>query len=399
MGKTFLINGGNFINKGAEAMMYTCVSEIKSRNKDNKCVIATYEDKNYENIAKNCDFDIIKIISRPDILNNYNVLTKCLAKIICFIKNKKLDPGVKELLNKTDYMIDISGYALSSQWGVKASLNYLLYILLMKKHGIKVILMPQSFGPFNYGGISQKIIDHYIKKALSYCEKIYAREEEGYELLTKKYNLKNVKKSLDLVLQSKSIDYSLVFKEIPKIEDIDIKQNSVAIVPNIRVFERAKNINYMQLYKEVVDKLLSYNKNIYLLYHSSEDIEICNNIKEEYKENDKVVVINKELSSYEYSKVVLKFDYIIASRYHSIVHAYKENVPSVSLGWAIKYEELMKNFNQEKYCVDIRKIENANVLIELIEDMNKNLNNNKMLLEKGLKIAQENNVFEVLDEI
>ncbi|WP_422484798.1 polysaccharide pyruvyl transferase family protein [Gudongella sp. DL1XJH-153] len=59
--------------------------------------------------------------------------------------------SLKKILEDSDYIIDVSGYALSSQRGIRRSFDYLINILIAKKHGIKMYLMPQSFGPFYYG--------------------------------------------------------------------------------------------------------------------------------------------------------------------------------------------------------------------------------------------------------
>ena len=60
-----------------------------------------------------------------------------------------------------------------------------------------------------------------------------------------------------------------------------------------------------------------------------------------------------EFESGEYSLMVRQFDFIIASRFHSIVHAYKEGVPAIIFGWATKYQELAGHFDQSKFVFDI----------------------------------------------
>ena len=43
------------------------------------------------------------------------------------------------------------------------------------------------------------------------------------------------------------------------------------------------------------------------------------------------------------------FDFVICSRYHGCVHAYKNLIPGLILGSTIRYKELAKLMNQEKY--------------------------------------------------
>ena len=68
-----------------------------------------------------------------------------------------------------------------------------------------------------------------------------------------------------------------------------------------------------------------------------------------FASSENVYFIEDDMNCLEYGGFVKQFDFIIASRFHAIVHAYKENVPAIILGWAVKYHELAKNLNQEKF--------------------------------------------------
>lgn len=66
-----------------------------------------------------------------------------------FKKNYKKNPkNYKRYLSDTEFVFDISGFALSSQWGVKATNSYLDRYKICDELGIKAVIMPQSIGPF-----------------------------------------------------------------------------------------------------------------------------------------------------------------------------------------------------------------------------------------------------------
>ena len=50
----------------------------------------------------------------------------------------------------------------------------------MNVYPIPVILMPQSFGPFNYKERKEEMLER-IETVLSESQLIFARENEGYE--------------------------------------------------------------------------------------------------------------------------------------------------------------------------------------------------------------------------
>lgn len=69
---------------------------------------------------------------------------------------------LRDVLENTYAIVDISGYALSSQWRIGSAVGYLARIELAKKYGIKVYLMPQSFGFFSYKGAVKPVINYTL---------------------------------------------------------------------------------------------------------------------------------------------------------------------------------------------------------------------------------------------
>ncbi len=115
------------------------------------------------------------------------------------VKNKTGQNEIQYILKNTYKMVDISGYALSSQRGYIASLSYIYNIMIAKKYNIPIILFPQSFGPFNYRDSHKKVLIPLMQEYLPYPEKIYARKGDGIAHL-KIFNLPNVQRTFDSVL-------------------------------------------------------------------------------------------------------------------------------------------------------------------------------------------------------
>ncbi|GAF19999.1 hypothetical protein JCM19046_4698 [Bacillus sp. JCM 19046] len=248
-------------------------------------------------------------------------------------------------------MIDISGYALSSQRGEIASLNYLFNIIIAQKYKIPMFLMPQSFGPFEYD--NKKRMINLIQDKLNYPTKIFAREQDGFNKLTD-LGLKNAELTLDTVLQAKDeIQVSNIYKN-KELLKLKVLKNSISIIPNDKIMEHGDKDKIFSIYKSLVSKALLEGKNIYLLRHSYEDLYICKQIKNEFKNEERVILIEEDLDCLEINDTLKQFDYIIASRYHSIIHGYRNGVPAIVLGWAVKYQELLNRFKQDMYLFDVR---------------------------------------------
>ena len=120
-------------------------------------------------------------------------------------------------------------------------------------------------------------------------------------------------------------------------------------------------------------------------------------IKKLFKENNMVSLIHEDLNVFEIEDIIRKFDFLIASRYHSIVHAYKNGVPALVIGWAIKYIELLKSFNQIEYYFDIRDDLKIESVSEKLEKMMLTYKNEKLQISLILnKILKENNFFDLI---
>ena len=397
MVEKFIIVGGEFYNKGAHAMILITVMELKKRfpyaeiyvlsnlpvNKNSKYKFnALYESMEARIYSKNTLYSKIKAYMRLS------------SKIL--LKGKWSDIKITEkVLKDSTAIIDISGYALSSQWGIKKSKLYLERIELAQRLNIPHYIMPQSIGPFDY---KNQYFMSKIKKILTYPEVIYVREKQGYELL-KSLGLKNIKLSPDLVLQNKDLDLTNIYTQIPAFRSIKVTSGSLAILPNMRNFDHGNQDQIMNLYKEIIEVLLSKKHYIYLIKHSGEDAKACQMIKNLFKENNRVVFLDEDFNCIEYQMLVEQFDYLIASRYHSIVHAYKEGVPCIALGWAVKYQELLDLFDQSGYVFDVRNLKDCTGILNAIEQLDKKHNLESEKIRKKLAEVQKENCFDILENL
>jgi colanic acid/amylovoran biosynthesis protein len=398
-----LIVGAELLNKGAQAMLFVSADELKKRF-PNDVTIASFcfclrrntdiETKN--NFMFDTDCFSLRTLAK---------FSKSIFNLYFFTKDyfmKRADDEnsqrTKDILENTRLVIDVSGYALSSQWGFWCSIGFLARIYFFHKLHIPIYIFPQSIGPFEYKGIYKIIIKFISKAILKYPKVIFARENEGYTILKKEFKLKNVRLSPDLVLLNKSLNLNNIYKKIPKIKKIDVASNSVAIIPNLRVIERGNSQNIYDLYFEIIGLLLSYSKKVYLMRHSIEDIVICEKLKKHFSGNEDVILIPDDLCCIEYHEAVKSFQYIIASRYHAIVHAYKKYVPSVVFGWAVKYTGLLALFEQSEYMYNIISGFDKNSILSAVAAMNKNHEKESEKIKKILLELQISNPFDVLPQ-
>lgn len=389
-----IIVGGGLQNKGAQSMTFVTVNEIKKRFPHLKIILFSGSDYMHNN--SEYTFEICKPI---DLRTTFYLQGGFYRWIANLQKNKIRDiERIEEIYRNTKLMIDISGYVLGSNWPYWRSISYMLRIKTAKHFGINTFLMPQSFGPFNYTGIKKILVHHLIKTYLKFPKVIYAREKEGYDLLLKKYRLRNIVLSEDMVLLNKKLDIRNIYNTLPEQKKVGLLQNAVAIIPNAKNFVFGNKDRVIDAYREIVEKLLSCGKSIYILRHAKEDIDACNTIKEMFAHNDNVILISDEFTCIEYDLLVKGFDYLIASRFHSIVHAYKNGIPCIALGWATKYHELLHSFHQDNFIFDVRKEIDLHAISEAIDVMNTSFPEQSKTIQRILAEIQRNNIFDVVEE-
>lgn len=253
------------------------------------------------------------------------------------------------LWDQMDVLVDISGYALTSRFGISSINRVLRMLRTAKAHGLKTILLPQSFGPFDF----PEDVCRRIGSALSETDLLFVREEDGIRELRENCKVTNAVLSPDIVIQSKEIEWKNVFTREPSVQYPVLKTaGNVGIVPNTETVKNGREDFVLDTYREIIKSLRAGGKEVFIFRHS-DDLVLCEKIYKMVEDDSHCHLIREEIDCLSYSPFIRQFDFIVASRFHSIVHAYREGVPALVLGWAVKYQELTALLGQEDYAFDL----------------------------------------------
>lgn len=393
--RNIIIAGGGLVNKGAQAMTLISVCELKKRYPDHRILLLAWntdiEEQEHHAIYE------LELLQIPP-MKFAKAAKSPLKKALFGLRYRKAFLINDEIYRNTDMLIDVSGYALGSNWPAKVCNDFLDNLEFAIAYNIPIILMPQSFGPFDYMGDEGKKIDVRIRYLFPQIKQIYAREREGYDALVSRYGLTNVTLLNDMVLASRLRDYSAALREKVKISVPEIHEKSICVIPNVRVGDNDVNDIHM-IYKTVIETSLQQGVFVYITYHSTQDISLCQILKKEFEDNDRVILLNHDYSCIEFNELVKRFRFVIASRFHAIVHALKNGIPCVALGWAVKYIDLLNLFEQGEYLVDLRSKINPKVIQEIIIKMNMNYLNESRKIKNTLPELQKKNAFDIIEEI
>lgn len=390
--KNIIITGGGMVNKGAQAMTLIAVDELRRRFPEHKIYLYSPVDLENKKLDKEqFAFDFTGWYPLKFAACQNNIL----LRMVTLLRSRAELLEAEQIYRNTEFIVDISGYALGSNWSDKVCNDFLDILEFAAGFKIPVYLMPQSFGPFEFSA-ERRSLDDRINKLLASVKVIFAREQEGYDALVNRYGLTNVRLATDLVLANKGIDLKNVFKMVPQLHLPDVPEHSAAVIPNSMNAKASADEKAEDCYIKAIFELLALNKRVYIISHSSVDVELCKMLKEHFVDREDVVLLSQDFSCLEFNELVKQFDYLIASRFHSIVHAYKNAIPCIALGWATKYHDLLQLFGQERYVFDVRNEGCACNLVEAIKQMEYHFAEESARIRTGLAEVQKENVFDVL---
>lgn len=353
-----LITGAQFSNKGAQSMLFTVVNEIRNHYPNAEIYylpLDYFKENCFMEMDKYRFHFVIDDKAGQDFPAKYGVLNYVVRWISMqkTLYNASRHGEVlilSKLWDKLDVLIDVSGYSLTSKFGISSINRVLRMIEASEMNGLKTILLPQSYGPFDF---SEDICKR-IGNALQGVNLLFAREEDGVEQLREKCGVKDKAiLSPDIVLQSMEIEWENVFTKKPRFNYPILKTtDNVGIVPNSETVRNGQYNVVLDVYRTIFRELRSLGKEIYIFAHSN-DLPLCRELFELVKDDVHCHLIENEIDCLSYGPFIRQFDFIVASRFHSIVHAYREDVPALILGWAVKYEALATLLRQGQYVFDI----------------------------------------------
>jgi colanic acid/amylovoran biosynthesis protein len=390
--RNIIITGGELFNKGAQAMTFVAVHELRRRFPEHRIYLLSEMDLARPAAEREpYAFDFTGWYPIKFARAQKNPLLRLLCRLRSGAELKRCE----SIYKNCDAMIDISGYALGSNWSAANNDRYLNHMEFAKAFGIPVYLMPQSFGPFDFGA-EHPGIDERCRKLLPGAKLILAREQEGYDALMNAYGLTNVRLAPDLVLNNRGVDLSRIFRGAPELDVPQVEPGTVGIVPNGRNLDLGNPEAVLELYAAAIRRALEQGRRVCLLHHATSDARICDGLKSRFADDDRVQLIRRELSCLEFNELVKRFDYLVGSRFHSIVHAFKNAVPCIALGWAKKYEVLLEQFGQGDYLFDVRNDPSTGELLAAMDRLGRCHRAESEKIASCLAEVQKDNVFDLI---
>ena len=346
-------------NKGCEALAYSTVALLAKRFEGEKIEIVVFNDsknENIEKIATNATF-IYKKISIKD-FSAYKIFKTC------------------------NYVLDgTCGDGFSDIYFPKNVLRTTLYKIIVNISGSRLILLPQTYGPFK-----SSFLRALAMFAIKHSFRVYSRDEASINYLNKHIKRKVIA-STDMAFE---LPYNNDSNKVPHSETI-IGLNVSGLLWR-GGFNKDNQFDLSCDYKEyiceLIERLHELKYEIHLIPHVIEseqfnldgDVSVCSDLKRKY---DYLIFDANFSTPIDAKNYISQMDCFLGARMHSTIAALSSGVPVIPFSYSRKFEGL---FNQLEYPFVIHgnSVNTESALNESIEYI-KNINDLKeaVLLSKN----------------
>ncbi len=239
-----------------------------------------------------------------------------------------------------DVIIDISGFGYSDKNGVGGCVELAQQCRKARKDA-KIILLPQALGPFRKP-LSRWAMRQVVKRA----DLIFARDEESYRYLT------------DVAGKADNIhvcpDFTNLLEGVAS-SNTSIPHQGIAIVASGMMIERSD----AQTGAAYVDFLVNATKFLveagakpfFLIHEGPRDRLLAETIVQQVDGEISIVSADDPL---EIKWILGTCRGTIGGRFHGLVSALSQGVPSFGIGWAHKYEHLFRDYGFPEGLLDPR---------------------------------------------
>lgn len=242
------------------------------------------------------------------------------------------------------------------------------YNKMLHKNGTKTVLWGCSIEP--------SVLTEAVIKDLKLYDLITVRESLSYEGLKNAGVIDNVLLCSDPAFQLDKIDVDLP-KGFNKNNTIGINVSPLVLTCGKLVME-----NYLELIKYILDETAD---KILLIPHvvkkETNDKEILRMLKEQFKDNDRVVMIDDN-NCMALKGIISKCKLFVGARTHATIAAYSTCVPTIAVGYSIKARGIARDiFGTEKnYVVSVQNFTDKDDLKNAFQWLEKHENEVKNIL-------------------
>ncbi|WP_448213053.1 polysaccharide pyruvyl transferase family protein [Colwellia sp. MEBiC06753] len=327
------IKGVQFVNKGAELMLYAILDKIDQYWPDAEICMEPNTNSPFVKRGKIGAYQKLRLVKNRF---DFNGLSYYLPQSIRnSLKNNfgiVTEPDV-------DVILDASGFAYGDQWSYLPLKQISSIANRLRKKDKRYIVLPQALGPFTSLKLKTAATEFFEAASI-----VFARDTSSFKHVKNCSKLANVIQAPDFT--------NLLKPELP--EAYNHLTGKVAIIPNSKILSQKNpdkywRESYVMFLVMLVQKAQEKGEQVFLLNHEgASDQLICDEINNALI--NEVQIVTPE-NSLDVKAIIGHCRWVFSSRFHGCVSAFSQAVPCLATSWSHKYQELFADYQQEKWLV------------------------------------------------
>ncbi len=362
-----LITLGSFQNKGAEALILTARRFLRERFPSCELFAPSCDPSSQQRVRS----EDIRAVAIPTGRHRLRKLAD-LVRSYLGLGNTNLRRWLEHDLPPLRGVVDISGFAYGDQWGWRRTAHGWWFYSAIDSMGAAVVFLPQAWGAFT--GFKIRLAACQLLKRATL---VYARDRESYQALADLNAIPDdrLRMAPDIAFHFRG-DPPETGKRILTESGIPVgKQPILALTPNMRAFERSGNLDgsgspYLDFLCHVVRDTVGSTDCLVVLVphetkpsgHARDDCWLTRRIREDTGLADRVFALEGEHTAAQLKSIIANADFLVGSRYHSLIAALSHRVPAVAIGWSHKYAQLMRSVGLGEFVADVRDFDPTRAL-------------------------------------
>ncbi|KMQ51474.1 hypothetical protein CHISP_1721 [Chitinispirillum alkaliphilum] len=293
----------------------------------------------------------------------WSLLNNAGFKLKLFRKNQIIDD-----IAKSDLFLSISGGdSFSDIYGMHRYFCVILPLMLPVICKKKLVLMPQTYGPFKHS-VPKLLSKHILNRA----ERVYARDytslNELQSYMKKDYSPEKYRFCYDVAfaINPKSPPHSNNLR----LPNINNKKICVGFNVSGLLYRGGYSKNnmfglkssYQEIVNGIIENLLVKPEcNILLVphvfggvNHFESDITACREVLEKYslQFGDRIQMVEGNFDAFEIKYLIGMCDFFIGSRMHACIAALSQNIPAIGIAYSKKFLGLYQTIGVESLVAD-----------------------------------------------
>jgi colanic acid/amylovoran biosynthesis protein len=419
MNKIVILPANNDLNRGDQALIWQTIEVAKRSGLDGEFYMLAEKEsltKQSQSIGikvlnpilkhpgrkfktnKNNSYNISLLlkwgsVALFDLIGSLLVFPKVTRSILYPFLSKKSKQTLKTIKDSNACFVKGGGFIHSSgKLTDSYTIYYLLFhILLAQSYKKPIYVMPNSFGPFQ--GFR---VEWLVRKVLNRCELVTVRESISQEMLSE------IGVESDLY---PDLGFSLDKNERSNVELVELRKlypNKELVAITARPYRFPGSTDPKTKYESYINNMVLFSK--WLFENNYLPVFVDHTLSETTHESDKSCILeitsklkhdeyslieNKDYTSRDLKAIYSEFDYVVGTRFHSVIFALSEGVPSIAITYGgNKGQGIMKDLGLSDYAISMSEFDTDRAIQSFIK-LSENKENIRLQLQNDRQIINQ----------